>query len=333
MSQGLKQQIGLQQTGSDTFTCGWHPEWTLGSTIFGGSIAAIIHSATASYATTHLKLKARNQPDILSLHLEFLRPCNPCDSTITVTLLKTGALTSMIQLRLSQNGQIKIVALAILTNFDKSVGPTVPTAWSLLPSPEPVPDFGKILARQPDDNWLSAHLSGEIISVTKRLLFLNPRKGHTIDGVCDGWYGFLDNADRYDATYVALMTDVIPSMSDTLLRNNGLYDAHATFDKMASWAKEHPGIPVELVNTVAQALQATIYNNTITLDIEFKRRVPEGLRWLFTRVTTKKLHEGRMDLDITMCDGEMELLCTARQLILVLEAERKFSTANTKPVL
>ncbi|CAJ2509360.1 Uu.00g143860.m01.CDS01 [Anthostomella pinea] len=88
---------------------------------------------------------------------------------------------------LSQNGRTKVVALAISTNFDKSCGPTVPPVWHFLPSPNPVPDFDRVLSRQPDEHWLPAHLSGEIINATNRLLILNPRGGFAVDGICDAW--------------------------------------------------------------------------------------------------------------------------------------------------
>ncbi|KAI1186297.1 thioesterase family protein [Nemania serpens] len=336
MASALRKQIGLQQIAPDTYAVGWHVDWTLGLTLFGGSVAAMIHHAATTYLATDPALVARNQPDILSLHIEFLRPCNRCNSTITVTPLKLGATTCTIQLQLSQKSQIKAVALANSTNFDKPLGPTAPTAWTLLPPPKPVPDFQKVVAKQPEQHWLPAHLSGEIIPVTRALIILNPRGGFPVDGTCDGWYGFKekgDDDDSMDATYLAMMTDVITSMSDTLLRNEGLYDAHAFFRKMEVWAEENPGIPVEVVNSVAQALQASVYNNTVTLDIEFKRRLPDRLRWIFTRVATNMLRDGRMDLEITMCNDKMELLCSARQLILVLEAQRKFRSATPKPAL
>ncbi|KAH9983769.1 thioesterase family protein [Xylariaceae sp. FL0662B] len=309
MASTLKQQINLQQTAPDTYTASWHVDWTLGTTIFGGSIAAIIHHAAATHLVTDPGLMARNQPDILSLHIEFLRSCERRQSTITITTLKTGASTSTIQLQLSQNGQVKvIIALATATNFYVRLGPTVPTAWTLLPAPKPAPDLGRVLNHQPDPHWIPAHLSGEIINVTRRLLILNPRGGHPIDGICDAWNGCLGPPDeRMDATYLAMMTDIIPSMSDTLLRNGGLYDAHTFFEKMERWAEEHPGAPAGITNSVAEALQATTYNQTVTLDIEFKRRLPkeEGLGWIFTRTAARMPRQGRMDLDITLCDEGM----------------------------
>ncbi|KAI1102036.1 thioesterase family protein [Jackrogersella minutella] len=332
MADTLKKQIALQQIAPSSYTADWHADWTLGSTLFGGSIAAIIHHAAATHAATEPALAARDQPDILSMHVEFLRPCERCQSTVVVNTLKIGAKTSTIQLQLSQNGKLKVIALATTTNFDKPIGPTVSTTWALLPPVPPVPDFDRILAQQPDSHWLPACLSGEIIPVTSQLLILNPRRGFPVDGICDGWYGCKGD-ERMDATYLAMMTDVIPSMSDTLLRNGGLYDAHAFFRKMEKGAEEHPGVPAEITNSVDEAMRATLYNNTVTLDLEFKRRVPEGLRWIQTRVSTKMLHEGRMDIDITMCNSEIELICTAHQLILVLEAERKFRSSKPGPVL
>ncbi|KAI1880300.1 hypothetical protein JX265_001921 [Neoarthrinium moseri] len=225
-------------------------------------------------------------------------------------MLKIGARTSTLQLQLSQDKQVKVIAIVTATNFDAPLGPTVPTAWSLLPAPKPVPDFSRIVNRQSDPYWLPTHLSGEILDVTKRLLFLHPRGSHRVDGICDAWSGCIGCPDEHmDATYLALMTDIIPSMSDTLLRNGGLYDAHRLFAEMKKWAEGHPGVPSPMTNS----------------DIEFKRRVPnEGLEWVFTRTATKMLHEGGMDLDITICNAEMELVCTAHQIVMVLEAQRKF---------
>ncbi|KAI3322503.1 hypothetical protein HD806DRAFT_523335 [Xylariaceae sp. AK1471] len=247
-------------------TAGWHTDWTLGATLFGGSVAA---------------------PDIQSLHLIFLRPCERYHSAINVTVLKTGNTISKIQLLPSQNNQIKIVALATSTNFAKVIGRTTPTAWALLPPPNPTPHFAQ----------LPAHLSGEIISLTRSFLILSPRG-----------YGYRTEGDHINANYLSMMTDVVPSMSDTLLHNE---------------AEEHPGVPVDITNWVAEAMQATPFNSTVTLNIEFRRRIPEGgLRC-----------EGRMDIDVTLCNDKMGLLCTAHQLILVLEAQRKFRTGKTEPSL
>lgn len=40
------------------------------------------------------------------------------------------------------------------------------------------------------------------------------------------------------------------------------------------------------------------------------------------------LSAGRMDIDVTICDENLGLVCTSRQVILVLEAQRKFTAGK-----
>ena len=273
-------------------------------------------------------LSAQDQPDILTLHFDFLRPCGLRDSTITVVDLKVGAGTSTIQLQLSQQEQVRVIATATSINFDKPIGPTHSTNWTLYPTPKPTPNFEKVLAHQFDEHWLPAHLVGEVIPFTGRQLVLNPRGGFPIEGICDAWNTFMGE-ERMDSTYLALMSDCIPSMSDTLLRNGGLYDAHNNFMQLEQWAENNLGIPAGMTNSLKDAAQAAIFNMTLTLDIEFKRRLPkEGVQWTFTRAASRMLEGGRLDLDVTICDEKMKILCLSRQVILALDAKRKFGSGK-----
>jgi hypothetical protein len=92
------------------------------------------------------------------------------------------------------------------------------------PPPKPVLNFEKILAHKPDDDWLPAILAGEILPFTRRQITLNPRGVFTTTGICHAWNTF--PGKRMDATYLTMITDCIPSMSDTLLQDKGPYDAH-----------------------------------------------------------------------------------------------------------
>jgi hypothetical protein len=278
-------------------------------------------------------LTIQDQPDVLKLHVQYLRSCERCESTINITPLRVGTLVSTLQLQLSQKGKIKAVAIATSTNFGKPVGPTASPVFALLPPTKPVPKLDLIAAQKPEPHWLLVTLAGEVTPFTGRLLSLNPRGGHIIDGVCDAWNSFIEH-EHMGATHLTLMTDIIPSMSDILLRNGGLYDAHAFYEKMERWAEQNPGTTAPLTNSIAEAMRSSTLNTTISHDVEFKQRLPEqGLEWLFTRTATKVLRDGRMDIDITMCNQKMELVCQARQLVLVLEAHRKFRGGKEEPAL
>ena len=297
-------------------------------------MAAALHHTAATHFATSPTLAALKQPDVLTLHVDFVRPCERHDSSITVTDLKAGAITSTIQLVLSQKGKARAIAIATSINFDTPVGPSSEAGWRPSPSLKPTPRFDRVLAGQPDGNWIPACLAGEVIPFTKRLIVLHPREGHIVDGVLDLWNGFRTpegDEEPMDATQLALLTDTIPWLSDTLLRNGGLYDAHTSWAQMTKWSEEQPGKTVQLTNSLKDLMRAEIFNNTVTLDIEFKRRVPsEGLRWTFTRAATRMIEGGRMDLDLTICNEDLEIMCLARQVILALDAKKRFGGTGKK---
>ncbi|KAF7538702.1 hypothetical protein G7054_g2740 [Neopestalotiopsis clavispora] len=322
MSQSiLQKQINLKQISSHSYTISSHRDWSVGP----GMGLNFHHLAME----IQHEVRSQNQPDILTLHFQFLRTCGLRDGVIDITDLRLGAGTSDLQLQLSQDGEVKIIALATATNFDKVSGPSAPTAWKLSPPPKPV-DFAKIQAQEPDDNWLATTVDGQVLPLTRRILCLNPREGFPTDGVCDAWNSFL-GGERMDATYLTLMADLIPSLPDTLLRNGGLYDARAIFAQSAAAEAKNPGAPVLLTNSLAQAARASVFNHTVTLDIEFKRRLPkEGIQWVFTRAEMRMLEGGRGDLDVTICDENLDILLLARQVLLVLDAKRKFRESKSK---
>ncbi|KAH8692257.1 thioesterase family protein [Talaromyces proteolyticus] len=321
----LQKQIDLVQQDSHVYYVSFHRDWIIGPSIHGGILAAILqHTTKRHFMTT---LSAQDQPDILSMHIDFLRMCTHDPMVITVTDLKTGQGTSTIQLHLTQPGRNpnrpKIAATATVTNFDVSLGPSAPTDWKLQPQPKPSPDWKKLEANFPDDNWLPVIMDGEILPIMRRMTQLNPRGGFPIAGLCDMWSSF--GSERIDSTHLTLLTDLIASMSDTILRTGGMLDAHAIGNATEAWAGENPGIPLRLSNSLEQAQMGGMWNSTLTLDIEFKQRLPkEGIEWAFSRVLTRELKSGRMDVEVTICDQSMSPICVARHMVIVLGAARMF---------
>ncbi|KAH8681925.1 thioesterase family protein [Xylariales sp. PMI_506] len=329
----MGEQMALEQITPNTYTASYHPDWTLGPTLHGGCVAAVIHrAATVHLATT---LASQNQPDILNMHFEFLRGCETAQITVAVEELRLGAGTSTIQLRLSQNDELKVLAIATSINFDKSVGPSVPITWNPNPPLKPTPDFQRIQAQKPDDHWLPIQFRTEkgLGTLIERFSLLLPREGFPVDGSCDTWFTWL-HGQRMDATYLTLMTDCVPSMPDTLLHNSTAYDIRHRHDEAKQFAEKNPGATAELHNTLKDVLRAEVINFTVTLNIEFKRRLPkEGVQWIFNRANTRMYDSGRLDIDITICDENMELLCLAHQTNLSLDTKRKFKKKSPQSAL
>lgn len=87
--------------------------------------------------------------------------------------------------------------------------------------------------------------------MTGRILGLYPRGGFVAPGICDAWHSFLGD-ERINETYISFMADLVPSLSDTLLRNGGMYDAQVFQQKAERWADEHPGVTCICENTLAE---------------------------------------------------------------------------------
>lgn len=63
-------------------------------------MAAIIQLTAQTYLRTNPVLVKVDQPDVLNLHVEFLRVCTHTDSIVKVVPLKIGGTVSTLQLQL-----------------------------------------------------------------------------------------------------------------------------------------------------------------------------------------------------------------------------------------
>lgn len=253
-----------------------------------------------------------------------MRACALRDSVIKIIPLKLGAGTSTLQLNVYQKDKLAVIALATSANFDKPFGPSAGMKYSVNPPIKSLPDFERALASLPQPDWIGGYTAGEVMPCMGRLLSLIPREGYPTDGVMSTWSHWKDDVPM-DAIYLTVMADIFPSMADTLLRNKGLFDAHKSHKAALEWDKLNPGVPITLFTTVREAMKAKTFNSSLTLDLEFKRRIPEtGLSWIFTRLSTKLMEDGRVDLSIDLCNDKLELLVVASQTMLVLDVGRKF---------
>lgn len=81
--------------------------------------------------------------------------------------------------------------------------------------------------------------------------------------------------------------------------------------------------PYYCTHSLIQPVQAKTLFATVTLDLEFKRRLPkEGLRIAHVRQVVKKLQEGRMDLESIIRDENEELAAVSPQICFVLDAQK-----------
>ncbi|KAJ4244206.1 hypothetical protein NW762_014588 [Fusarium torreyae] len=324
-------QINLQQTSSHSYSASSHEDWCVGPVLLGSTVATVLH--IASLAHLNGTLAEYKQPDVHTLHVEFLRPSMQLDFEIKVTDLKVGTGVCFIQLDLSQDREEKAIALCTSTNFDVSLGPSAETGWVLHPPVGPVPDMKKIDAQLPEENWVSGRIFGEILPLTRRMFYLYPRKLHPDIGLIDFWMSF-NGDERFLSATLPLAVDLVPSPTDTILGTGGEFDGRSNIHKSIEWAKQNPGVPLGLENTLEGLFKKSHLETTLCMNLEFKERLPkDGLRWVLLRTRTKMLQNGRLDLDVTICNEDLRPLCFARQVMLSHDVVRRFRVKSTVPNL
>lgn len=270
-----------------------------------------------------------DQPDVYKMHIQFLRPCQASSVTLKLKPIKLGPLVSVFQVELMQRDKLCCLALVTSGNFDKAKGLTLRSDVTSQPRPVEKPDFEAVEAQKADKNWVAYTYTGDLVPITRRFQILSPRTGYPVKGIADNWYRLRDDFESFHPTFLALMADVLPSMADTLLNNHSVYDGTNNINRANDYIASHPASPplAPLSNTIEDAMKGDIFSFTTTMDVEFRRKVPEGrdgLGWLFVRTMTDGVKDGRLYVENMLCDEGGEVVVASRQLILVLEAARKF---------
>ena len=79
---------------------------------------------------------------------------------------------------------------------------------------------------------------------------------------------------------------------------------------------------------------AVFWYPTLLLNLEFKKALPEaGVDWLFVRVDSKQIRNGRMDLEVVILDEAGDIVALSHHVALVMGSERNVAqrkNGNTK---
>lgn len=93
------------------------------------------------------------------------------------------------------------------------------------------------------------------------------------------------------------------------------------FDNMAAAAVEREN------EDSAEHKQAQFWFPTVTLNVDMKKHLPaNGVEWLYSRVVTKVVRDGRTDIEVTVLDEDGEVVALSTQVGLVVSASRNVGT-------
>lgn len=263
------------------------------------------------------------------MQLAFLRRTAAAPATLTVQDTKIGARTSTIHVALSQarekkgssSGEsedgleTKITGYITVSPPTAEVGISSPTAWSLHPpAPEGSGPGGRVnlsnLGRTGrDGKWVLLEPPfPQFRRATQQVELFGPDTAPKGPRVVDQWARFRPGGDknaRWTNEAVAYLTDMFPMALDG-------------FDTMSD----------------SEAGQAKYWYPTVTMNIDFKKRLPaQGPEWLYSRVQTKVVRDGRTDLDVVVLDEQGDVVALSTQVGLVVSASRNVGKRTFKQKL
>ncbi|OTA83892.1 hypothetical protein M434DRAFT_400595 [Hypoxylon sp. CO27-5] len=297
MAPTFAEATAVRAIDSHTYAANFDSEWCVGSVPHGGVVTSVfLHVAAVHFRTT---LAAQNQPHTISLHLEFLRRTQEGSATLVVRDVKLGRQTSTIHVALSQDGLEEVVGYLTQSNMDTETGLSLKTSWSLHPYPLPPPaDFATLLTTGKDPSWVEQTDKpyAKFRKVGNRVRTFLPRKGQLAPGLVDEWLR-LGSGENFTNESLGFVCDQFPSVIEGL------------------WRRE-----------MNDKSLLPFWYPTVVLNLDVKKTLPpEGVEWLFVRVQTKCVKNGRMDLEIVILDDAGEVVALSHHVVLIVGSERNLA--------
>lgn len=178
-------------------------------------------------------------------------------------------------------------------------GICLPTSWGLEPAP-PVADLAKLVSGA-DPKW--TEWIAEALDFRKATSMVNiylPRNFNSGRGVVDLWCKFR-NGERFTDLSLGFVCDMFPQIVETYVDDEEALAAG---------------------NVVQKQLSRNWYP-TLALNLEFKKALPEeGVEWLFLRVRSKQIKNGRQDYEIIIMDDGGEIIALSHHVAMILSSMR-----------
>ncbi|PIG80357.1 putative PKS-like enzyme [Aspergillus arachidicola] len=254
------------------------------------------------YARHHPKMQ--HQVDLRSAVVQFYRPVFPTRSmTMTLREVSIGKGWSTLRVESFQGDKLTTSGDLVLTNFSIE-GVTLQTGWR--PSPEPKPIDLTKLETDSHPDWISYHCAFYPDGF---------RRGHSYAKA------FIPRTPRREDTFVEQWIE--PGWDCT--RRALCIAATLEFAEQQQKAREEGREDWRaLEEDGSKTLKARMVNVSLTLSTEIKQRLPsEGVRWLYLRNECKRILNGRMDMEVLLFDGKMDLIAISHQTAVLIPPASK----------
>lgn len=288
----------------------------------GGYTMAVLHRlAITHFAHTHPTHYPDEAATPISMQMSFLRRTGTGPATLDVQDVKLGARTSTIHVSLLQERdkaphglETKMAGYITVTPASRETGISARKLSPGVGLPEDPVDLGMLKQTGKDEkNGWGRYESPflEFRKATRNVEMYTKDKatllGQAEDGAVQQWCRFLPGGEkkgRWTNDAVAFLVDMFPS-------------ALSGFDRLASKA----------ATGSEETLGGKFWYPTVALNLDMRKRLPEsGVEWLFCRVSSTAIVDGRSDIQVVVLDETGDVVAIASQVGLVLSASRNIGT-------
>ncbi|KAL7940227.1 thioesterase family protein [Trichoderma barbatum] len=310
----------------------------IGAVPNGGYTASCVLAAGSAH------LGSRNQPDMLTAHVEYLDRASPGPGIVTIEPLKLGRRISLLQLTLWQDSlstqapyttpssRRVVLVSAIYTNLAAATGLSIPTGYEITPAAAlpPHPDAKAFEKQAADENWREEPPSGAPgLTSVERWQFYMPRGEPREPGVLDMWIR-LRNGEKITQKGLPFALDSFPHTIHSCIVAPELrelmkppkYGETKSTKPTTGHSGDSTHTPT-MENKGAKKPRAEFWFPTVVMNYEIKKKLPdEGVEWLHARISGKQIKDGRADMDYVIRDIDGDLVAQAQQVYMIVSAER-----------
>jgi hypothetical protein len=192
------------------------------------------------------------------------------------------------------------------SNLAKEEGISFNTNWT--PHPQRLPVDLSQLESNRDPNWaeLREWPNVNFRKATAQIRSWFPRKGQVSQNIYDEWMCLRDPGERWTNEKLGFIVDLFPQICETfILKGEDQYNP----DGRGVTGKKIP-----------------FWYPTLLLNLDVKKALPEGgVKFLFTRLQTKAIKNGRYDLEVVVMDPKGEIVALSHHVCFAVSAERNLA--------
>ncbi|KAK9782014.1 putative Thioesterase-like superfamily-domain-containing protein [Seiridium cardinale] len=297
----FSQVLQVEAIDSHSYRANLRDEWSIGSVPHGGVVTSVLQSVARKHFLT--TLQSQNQPDCITLHVDFVQRTSVGPAVVKVQDLKLGRQTSTVQLTLTQGGRNEVMAVLTHANIALESGLSLPTAWALNPAPHPA-NLNALAKHGTDGTWVLWNSPRPDFRKALSNVNIYTPKGARVDrGIMEQWVRF-KNGERFTNTCLGLLSDMFPQMAESYID-----------DQEA----------LEKANISPKQLTMHWYP-TLALNLDIKKLLPEaGAEWVFVRIQSKAIANGRKDLEVIIMDEKGELVALSHHVAMILSSSRNLA--------